>query len=110
MSTPTLPTRLGGEVAGYAVLRLEPTGIAYLKDAVTRPEFRRHGVYLALVAHRLTVARAAGGIAAVIQAQADTAAPILLKRGFRRVCRLVAFQCQAASRPDGGGADLSSVC
>lgn len=80
---------LDGEVAGYAVLRIEPTGIAYFQAGLTVKEFRRRGVYSSLVAHRLAVARAAGCTAAVIGAQTTTAAPILLKRGFKPVCRFL---------------------
>lgn len=83
--------RIGEEVAGYAVLRTEPTGIAYFPAGLTVKEFRRRGVYSSLVAHRLSVAKAAGCRAAVIGAQTTTAAPILVKRGFRPVCHLVAL-------------------
>jgi GNAT superfamily N-acetyltransferase len=83
--------RLGGEVAGYAVLRIESTGLAYFPAALAVKEFRWRGVYLSLVAHRLAVARAAGCTAAVIGAQTATAAPILTRRGFRPVCHFVAL-------------------
>jgi GNAT superfamily N-acetyltransferase len=83
--------RLGGEVAGYAVLRIEPTGLAYFPAELTVKAFRRRGVYLSLVAHRLAVARSAGCTAAVIGAQTATAAPILTRRGFRPVCHLLAL-------------------
>jgi Acetyltransferase (GNAT) family len=81
--------RLDGEIAGYSVLRLEPNGVAYLRNAMTVPAFRNRGVYLSLVAHRLAVAQTRGYIAAVLQAQTATSAPILIKRGFKLVCRLV---------------------
>lgn len=81
--------RLDGQIVGYAVLRIESNGVAYLRNARTVPAFRRRGVYLSLVAHRLAVAQAAGCHAAVVQAQTSTSAPILIKRGFRPVCRLV---------------------
>jgi len=81
--------RLDGNVAGYAVLRIEPNGVAYLRNAMTVPAFRNRGVYLSLVAHRLAEAQAAGCTAAVLQAQTTTSAPILIKRGFKPVCRLV---------------------
>ena len=81
--------RLDGEIAGYSVLRLEANGVAYLRNAMTVPAFRNRGVYLSLVAHRLGVARTRGYIAAVLQAQTATSAPILIKRGFKAVCRLV---------------------
>ena len=81
--------RLDGDLVGYAVLRIEPNGVAYLRNAMTLPAFRRRGVYLSLVAHRLAVARTASCIAAVLQAQVGTSAPTLIKRGFLPVCRLV---------------------
>ena len=81
--------RLDGDIAGYSVLRLEPNGVAYLRNAMTVPAFRNRGVYLSLVAHRLAVARTMGYSAAVLQAQTATSAPILIKRGFKPVCRLV---------------------
>ena len=81
--------RLDGEVAGYAVLRLEPNGVAYLRNAMTIPAFRQRGVYLSLVAHRLSTARMAGSTIAVLQAQHTTSSPILVKRGFVPVCRIV---------------------
>lgn len=90
--------RVGGHVAGYAVLRIEPTRVAYLRTAMTVAEFRRRGVYLSLVAHCLAIARAAGCTAAVVQAMATTSAPILMKHGFKPVCRLAAFVADADPR------------
>jgi N-acetylglutamate synthase-like GNAT family acetyltransferase len=80
---------LDGEIAGFSVLRIEPNGVAYLRNAMTVPAFRNRGVYLSLVAHRLAVARTMGCTSAVLQAQAVTSAPILIKRGFKPVCRFV---------------------
>lgn len=81
--------RLNGQVVGYAVLRIEPNGVAYLRNARTVPAFRNRGIYLSLVAHRLAVARGAGCTVAVVQALTHTSAPILIKRGFKPVCRIV---------------------
>src|SRR5581483_1428695 len=94
--------RLDGQIVGYAVLRIEPNGVAYLRNARTVPAFRRRGVYLSLVAHRLAMAQAAGCHAAVIQAQTKTSAPILIKRGFRPVCRLVGL-ARKRSEPAANG-------
>jgi hypothetical protein len=77
--------RLDGKVASCVVSHIEPTGVMYLRNAVTLPEFRQRGLYLTLVAYRLGVARAAGCRAAVVQAQTRSSAPILIKRGFERV-------------------------
>lgn len=86
-----LVARLDGAVAGYAVLWAEPGGVGLLGDALTAPAFRRRGVYLALVARRLDLARAAGCVAVVTYARIDTSAPILTKRGFRERCRVVGY-------------------
>lgn len=88
--------RLDGEIAGFCVLRIEPNGVAYLRNAMTVPAFRNRGVYLSLVAHRLAVARTMGCTSAVLQAQTVTSAPILIKRGFKPVCRFVGL---ARKRP-----------
>lgn len=87
--------RLGKEVVGYVILRVEPNGIAYFRDAYTLQRERRHGVYLALVARRLQVAREAGCTAGVVQANRETSSPILQKRGWRRVSWLTGY-----ARPD----------
>ncbi len=88
--------RLDREIAGFCVLRIEPNGVAYLRNAMTVPAFRNRGVYLSLVAHRLAVARTMGCTSAVLQAQTVTSAPILIKRGFKPVCRFVGL---ARKRP-----------
>jgi len=84
-------SRLDSRIAGYTTLRLEPTGVAYLRQAFTAPEFRGRHVYLTGVAHRLAVAREAGCTAAVLQAVAQTSSPILRKYGFRKVSWLRAL-------------------
>jgi len=91
--------RLHGHVAGYAVLRLEPNGVAYLGDAMTVPTFRKRGVYSSLVAHRLKVARAGGCLAAVTLAQRSTSAPILVRHGFTVVSRMIALTRKRAPSP-----------
>lgn len=83
--------RLRGQAAGIVVLRVEPNGVAYLRNAFTLPEFRHQGVYSALVSHRMEVARAAGCTAAAVQAIQTTSSPILARRGFRTVSTLHAY-------------------
>jgi len=80
--------RLDGTVAACVVSHLEPSSVVYLRNAVTLPEFRNRGIYLSLVAHRIAIARATGCTAAVVQAQSHTSAPILMKRGFERMCTI----------------------
>jgi N-acetylglutamate synthase-like GNAT family acetyltransferase len=89
--------RLDGVAASCVVLRVEPNGVAYLRNAVTLPEFRQRGLYLTLVGHRLAAARAAGCTSAVVQAQVQSSSPILRKRGFRRVSWLRALTRPAQS-------------
>jgi hypothetical protein len=83
--------RLGEVAAGYVIMRIEPGGIAYFRDAFTRADMRRHGVYLSLTAHRLKVAREAGCTHAVVQANRQTSSSILQKRGFRPLCRMTGY-------------------
>jgi hypothetical protein len=87
--------RLGPNVTGYVTMRIEPTGAAYFRNALTLPEYREHGVYLSLSAHRLKVAREAGCTYAVVQANRQTSGPILRKRGFRAMCGFTGY-----ARPD----------
>jgi len=89
-----------GEPAGCSVLRIEPDRIAYLRNAFTLEAFRQRGVYLAMVGARLALAREHGCVAAVVQAQGHSSAPILKKRGFFKVCELVGHM-----RADGGAGD-----
>jgi hypothetical protein len=70
---------------------------------MTVPAFRRRGVYLSLVAHRLTIARAAGCAAAVTHAQAQSSAPILMKRGFRPLSRVFGYSRPPAETSAAGG-------
>jgi N-acetylglutamate synthase-like GNAT family acetyltransferase len=86
--------RVDGMAAGCVVLRNEPNGVAYLRNAETLPQFRNRGIYLTLIGHRLAVAREAGCTSAVVQAQVQSSSPILCKRGFQRVSWL-----QAMTRP-----------
>ncbi|HEX8918536.1 MAG TPA: GNAT family N-acetyltransferase [Chloroflexota bacterium] len=94
--------RVGSQAAGFAVLRIEPHGFAYLRQAATLPEFRNQGVYLSLLSHRLSIAREMGCTAALVQAMTATSAPILRKRGFRKVCSLIGYArtAPAAAKSD----------
>jgi GNAT superfamily N-acetyltransferase len=82
---------LDGQAAGYVIMRVEPNGVAYFRDAYTLPAFRNQGIYLSLVAKRLQVAHEAGCTAAVVQANQQTSSPILRKRGFQPVSRMVGY-------------------
>lgn len=91
--------RIDGTIAACVVSHIEPTGVVYLRNAETRPEFRNRGIYLSLVAHRLAVARSRGCSAAVVQAQTRSSAPILLKRGFERVTTIWGLARPSAATP-----------
>ena len=60
------------------------------------PRFRGRGVYRALVAARLELARAAGLAGVAVQAMPDTSAPILAWLGFTEVGRLQVFVATAS--------------
>jgi GNAT superfamily N-acetyltransferase len=77
------------EPAGCSVMRVEANGIVYLRNAFVLDAFQGRGLYVAMVGARLVHARAAGCTAAVVQAQRQSSAPILKKRGFVKVCELV---------------------
>lgn len=76
--------RVAGVPAGTGAYRYSEDGrTVYLSGAATLPEFRGHGVFRTLLAHRLDLARThgcelAGGIARV-----STSAPIVKRLGFR---------------------------
>jgi predicted GNAT family acetyltransferase len=67
-----------------------------LGGAATLPEHRGRGIYSALVAKRLTDARAHGRTAAVIQAVRASSAPIVAKLGFREICSLDFYAWEGA--------------
>ncbi len=90
-----------GNPAGCSVLRVEGNGIAYLRNAFTSSEFRNRGVYIAMVGARLGYAREVGCTAAVVQAQRQSSAPILRKRGFFKVCELVGHERGGAAQAMG---------
>jgi GNAT superfamily N-acetyltransferase len=91
----TLVGRVDGVVASVVVLRIEPNGIAYLRNAFTLPSYRGRGVYTTMIAARLKLAREAGCTAAVVQAQIQSSSPILRKRGFERVCGFYGYTIPA---------------
>jgi GNAT superfamily N-acetyltransferase len=68
--------------AGWATVREE--GVI-LNGGAVDPAFRGRGVYRAVVAARLALAREVGAPGLGVQARSDTAAPILTSFGFRTV-------------------------
>ena len=87
----------GTEPVGWSYLVYLPDSpIVLLGGAATLPEHRGRGIYSALVAKRLTDARAHGRTAAVIQAVRATSAPIAAKLGFREICGLEFYAWEGA--------------
>jgi GNAT superfamily N-acetyltransferase len=73
-----------GEPAGSAGLSLYPPVGGTINGGGVRPQFRGRGVYRAMVAARLEMAREAG-VAGVAVWGAHTSAPILARLGFETV-------------------------
>jgi N-acetylglutamate synthase-like GNAT family acetyltransferase len=78
---------MGDELVGYCTMRLEPSGVAYLRNAFTIAEYRKQGIYATMIAHRLQIAKAAGATGAVVQALTNTSSPVLQKYGFQPVSK-----------------------
>jgi len=91
----------GAEPVGWSYLVYLPDSpIVLLGGAATLPEHRGRGIYGALVAKRLSDARADGRSAAVIQAVRSTSAPIAAKLGFREICGLEFYAWEGAPHQD----------
>jgi GNAT superfamily N-acetyltransferase len=91
-SHPTLYflARYGGKaVASGALLPFQRSG--YLLASSVAPEFRKKGIYRALVAHRLRVLKERGIPLATIYAMSHTSAPICRKLGFETICEIQAY-------------------
>jgi GNAT superfamily N-acetyltransferase len=73
-----------GEPAGSAGLTLFPPAAAILNGGAVRPKFRSRGIYRALVAARLDIARTAG-VDGLCVWGGHMSAPILTKLGFEKV-------------------------
>lgn len=78
---------LDGEPAGAAWATVHDDGVLMNGGAVA-PRFRGRGVYRALLAERLALARRAGAPGLATLARPDTSAPILARLGFTEVGRL----------------------
>lgn len=89
--------RLNGEYAGGGAARLFPDG-ARLGGGSVKPEFRGRGIYRALVAARVRIARD-GGLTAVTTDARPTSKPILLQLGFRQVGRWWGYRDLEATGP-----------
>jgi GNAT superfamily N-acetyltransferase len=74
-----------GEPAGSAGLTLFPPAAAILNGGAVRPKFRGRGIYHAMVAARLRIARDAGVTGGLTVWGGHMSAPILTKLGFEKV-------------------------
>lgn len=81
-----LLARMDGEPAGAGWATVRESGV-YLNGGAVAPGFQGRGVYRALLAARLELARRAGVAGVCVQARPDTAAPILARLGFTEVGR-----------------------
>lgn len=77
---------VGGEPAGAGWATVHQDGVQVNGGAV-HPRFQGRGVYRALVAARLGLAREVGAAGLGVQAKPDTSGPILSRFGFRTVGR-----------------------
>lgn len=75
---------LDGEPAGSAGISVFPPAGAAITGGAVRPKFRGRGVYRALVAARLEIARQAG-VSGLVVWGGDMSGPILAKLGFEKV-------------------------
>lgn len=64
----------------------------FLQGGVVLPEFRKRGLYRALVAARLRYAAARGLDLVTVHADCSTSAPLLERFGFRRVVELATYR------------------
>jgi len=90
-----LLARLDGELAGAGWATVHEDGV-YLNGGAVAPRFRGRGVYRALVAARLELARRTGAPGLAVWARPDTAAPILARWGFTEVGRVRMFEDRGA--------------
>jgi GNAT superfamily N-acetyltransferase len=75
---------LDGEPAGAAGISLFPPGGATVNGGAVRAKFRGRGIYRALVAARLDIARD-GGVSGLAVWGGDMSGPILARLGFEKV-------------------------
>jgi hypothetical protein len=90
---------VGGAPASSGGINVYPElRAAYLWGGGTVPELRGRGAYAAVLSARLVHARLRGIDVAGIYARTTSAAPIVLRLGFRQVGRMVGFSHPAPAR------------
>lgn len=77
-----------GVAVASSVLCVLP-GVGYFQGAAVVPDRRRHGIYVALIHHRLALLRGLGIEHAVIWASETTSAGVCRRSGFVPLCRAV---------------------
>jgi GNAT superfamily N-acetyltransferase len=77
-----------GVAVASSVLCVLP-GVGYFQGAAVLPDRRRHGIYVALIHHRLALLRGLGIEHAVIWASETTSAGVCRRAGFVPLCRAV---------------------
>jgi hypothetical protein len=77
---------------GFATLTTLSPRLVLLGGAAVSEAWRGHHVYKTLVKKRLSDARQFGATTALIQAVADTAAPICRRLGFRDICNFNVYE------------------
>ncbi len=87
---PFFIARIDGKGIGSANYFAFPDS-AYLMSGVVLPEFRKRGVYRALVQARQEHARKAGISLLTCHAMLHSSAPLLTKLGFRTVCQFKSY-------------------
>jgi GNAT superfamily N-acetyltransferase len=90
---------LAGRCAGTGGYTLRDDRVCRLWGGGVLPEFRRQGVYRALVADRIAAARARGATLALVKARADTSAPILVRAGFTHYGREIRYRLRLDGPP-----------
>lgn len=75
-------------VAFSRLLYIPNTSVGFLGGAATLPEFRKQGIYSAMLKIRFEKAKENGIDFLTIIAKEGTSAPVAEKNGFRQVCRI----------------------
>lgn len=90
---------LDGRCAGIGGYTLRDDRVCRLWGGGVLPEFRRRGVYRALVASRIADARTRGATLALAKASAGTSAPILRQAGFTHYGRELRYRLRLDTPP-----------
>ena len=84
-------------VAFSRLIYIPNTSIGFLGGAATLPEYRKQGIYSAMLKKRFDRAKNKGIEYLLILANEETSAPVAEKNGFRKVCRIPTYIWQKES-------------